>query len=60
MNAPVVTRAFRSFIDAYQPRHGFFITKDYNKKIIINHCDVHFISFSRLLDLFDRLSQILA
>ena len=60
MNAPVVTRAFRSFIDAYQPRHGFFITKDYNKKIIINHCEVHFISFARLLDLFDRLSQILA
>ena len=59
MNAPVVTRAFRSFIDAYQPKHGFFITKDYNKKIVINHCEVHFISFSRLLNLFDRLNEIL-
>jgi predicted AAA+ superfamily ATPase len=59
MSSPVVTRAFRSFIDAYQPRYGFFITKDYNKKVIINQCEVHFISFPRLLDLFERLSRIL-
>jgi len=60
MNSPIVTRAFRSFIDAYQPRHGFFITKDYNKKVLINNCEVHFISFSRLLCLFDRLKEVLA
>ncbi len=59
MNSPVVTRAFRSFIDAYQPRHGFFITKDYNKKVLINNCEVCFISFSRLFDLFDRLKGLL-
>lgn len=59
MTSPVVTRAFRSFIDAYQPKHGFFITKDYNKKVLINHCEVHFISFSRILDLFERLREIL-
>jgi len=59
MNSPVVTRAFRSFIDAYQPRFGFFITKDFNKKIVINNCEVHFISFSRLILLFDILKELL-
>ena len=59
MNAPVVTRAFRSFIDAYQPRYGFFITKDFNQKMMINHCEVHFISFSRLIYLFEKLKEIL-
>ena len=59
MNAPVVTRAFRSFIDAYQPKHGFFITKDYNKTVLINDCKVHFISFSRLLGLFDQLKELM-
>lgn len=57
MNDPVVTRAFRSFIDAYQPKLGFFITKDLNKKIIINHCEVHFISFLRLMKMFEILNN---
>ena len=59
MKEPVITRSFRSFIDAYQPRYGFFITKDFNKKIIINQCEISFISFSRLLRLFDRLKKII-
>lgn len=59
IKSPDITRSFRSFIDAYQPQHGFFITKDYNKKIIINGCEVHFISFSRLLDLFEHLKNLL-
>lgn len=59
MDQLVVTRSFRSFIDAYQPKHGFFITKNFNKKVVINHCEVNFISFSRLLLLFERLHEIL-
>lgn len=59
MNKPVVTRAFRSFIEAYQPRQGFFITKDFNGKIIVDQCEVSFISFSRLMKLFDMLKTIL-
>ena len=59
MNSPVVTRAFRSFIDAYQPQYGFFITKNFNKKIKINNCEVHFISFPRILMLFEMLKEIL-
>lgn len=59
MDKPVITRSFRSFIDAYQPRHGFYITKDFNTKMHINHCEVHFISFSRLLLFFKILKEIL-
>ncbi|MHB1947371.1 MAG: ATP-binding protein [Gammaproteobacteria bacterium] len=59
MNDAVVSRAFRSFIEAYQPKYGFFITKDFNKKILINNCQVYFISFSRILSLFEILKNIL-
>ena len=59
MNSPVVTRSFRSFIDAYQPRYGFYITKNFNKKIMVNNCEVHFISFSRITSLFESLKEIL-
>jgi uncharacterized protein len=60
MNSATITRSFRSFIEAYQPRYGFFITKDFNQKITINHCDIYFISFSRLNVLFDYLKKIVA
>ena len=59
INRAVVSRSFRSFIEAYQPRYGFFITKDFNKKVMIDHCEVHFISFSRLNRLFAVLKEIL-
>ena len=59
MNDPVITRAFRSFIEAYQPRYGFFITKDFNKKIIVDNCEVNFISFSRIIRLLEKLEAIL-
>lgn len=59
MNDAVVTRAFRSFIEAYQPKYGFFITKDFNKKIVVNNCQVYFIAFSRILSFFDTLKNIL-
>ena len=60
MNSATITRSFRSFVEAYQPRYGFFITKDFNQKITINHCDIYFISFSRLNVLFDYLKKIMA
>lgn len=60
MDSPVVTRSFRSFIDAYQPRIGFFITKNYNKKITVNNCEVHFVSFSRLETMLEMLTKLLS
>lgn len=59
MDRPTISRSFRSFIEAYQPKYGFFITKDFNKKILIDHCEVHFIAFSRLMTLFKILKDIL-
>lgn len=60
MTAPTVSKGFRSFIDAYQPRFGFFITKNFNHKMKIGECELHFISFSRLITLCDKLKNILA
>ncbi|MFT3742121.1 MAG: ATP-binding protein [Gammaproteobacteria bacterium] len=58
MQTPTISRGFRSFIEAYQPTHGFFITKDFNQKIMVGQCEVNFISFARLLRLFEKLAEI--
>ncbi len=57
MKDATITRGFRSFLEAYQPKYGFFITKEFNKKIIIDQCEIYFISFPRLLRLFDVISE---
>ena len=59
MNTATITRSFRSFIDAYQPLYAFYITKDFNQTITINHCEIHFISFSRLNVFFKLLGELL-
>lgn len=59
MKSPTISRAFRSFVDAYKPKNAFLITKDLNKIIMVNDCKIHFISFSRLIRLFDFLQEIL-
>lgn len=56
---PTLSKGFHSFIEAYQPRVGFFITKDFNKKIKINNCEVTFISIAHLNVLFEALKKIL-
>jgi len=59
MTSPTITRSFRSFIEAYQPQVGFFITKDFNKTVMIDQCEVHFISLTRILTLFEKLEMVL-
>jgi predicted AAA+ superfamily ATPase len=59
MNTPTVSKSFRSFVEAYQPKYGFYITKDFNKKIVLDHCEINFISFQRLLSLFQKLGKII-
>lgn len=59
MNRPTISRSFRSFLEAYQPRFGFFITQDFNEKVMIEDCEIYFISFYRLMDLFEKLKTIL-
>ncbi len=48
MTKPKITRSFRSFIEAYQPAQGIFITKNFNTSITVEGCAVHFISLARL------------
>lgn len=59
MSRPTITRGFRSFVEAYQPKHGFVITKDYNKKIVIDDCEIQFIAFSHLQNLFGALKAFI-
>lgn len=59
MNDPVISRSFRSFIEAYQPAYGFYITKNLNKRIIIDGCEIHFISFARLNHLFEIVNKVM-
>lgn len=59
MSRPIITKSFHSFIEAYQPRYGFFITKDFNQKVMVDTCEVHFISFARWLVFLERLEKIL-
>ncbi|OGV26211.1 MAG: ATPase [Legionellales bacterium RIFCSPHIGHO2_12_FULL_37_14] len=55
INAPTLSRSFRSFIDAYEPKYGYIVTKDYNKKISVNNCEISFISFANLPILLKKL-----
>jgi predicted AAA+ superfamily ATPase len=55
MKSATISRSFRSFVEAYQPNIGFFITKDFNKKLMLGKCEVHFISFGRLEQLLSQL-----
>lgn len=43
INRPTVSRGFRSFIQAYQPKQGIFITKNYKATIDIDGCAVSFM-----------------
>ena len=42
-NKPKITRAFRSFLETYQPKIGFIITKDYYAEEIILDCKINWI-----------------
>jgi hypothetical protein len=59
MSRPTITRGFRSFVEAYKPKNGFVITKDYNKKIVIDDCEIQFIAFSYLPNLFGVLKTLI-
>ncbi len=48
MTQAKISRSFRSFIDAYQPQTGIFVTKDFNDVVTINNCSIHFISLTKV------------
>lgn len=58
MDVATVSRSFRSFVEAYQPKIGFFITKDLNQIVQIDQCKIHFIAFSRMTQMIKLLQQV--
>lgn len=55
---PKVTRGFRSFIESYQPKYGFIITKDYYDQQEVAGCLVEWLpveDIQRCFQLFDRV-----
>lgn len=56
---PTVPRAFRSFIDAYNPKYGVIITKEYNTSININDCEIDFISINNISKFLEKINKVL-
>jgi uncharacterized protein len=59
LNKINITKSFRSFVDAYSPKTGIFITKDFLAKTELNGCVIHFIPFEHLTDALDIIAEIL-
>ncbi|MGE3954890.1 MAG: ATP-binding protein [Parachlamydiales bacterium] len=45
---PTVSRGFRSFIEAYHPKMGVIVTRDFVGRTQIDGCDVHFVPLTQL------------
>lgn len=52
---PAITRAYRSFLAAYQPLFGVVINKNIMAEAEFEGCKVHFIPLSQLRTLFDLI-----
>lgn len=57
---PSITRAFRSFLQAYQPKIAVYLTKNYIGKITIENTTVHFFAIDRLEDFIQLLQKFFA
>lgn len=55
MDSFSISRGFRSFIQAYQPKLGIIITKDLSGQAVFEKINIHFIPFSDLKKLFSVL-----
>lgn len=59
MNQPTLTRGFHSFIDAYEPKLAFFVTKNLYAKMEVKGCTVKFIPFSMLDKMLLQISEFI-
>lgn len=48
LSKPTVTRSFRSFVEAYKPKYGVIITKDYLGEAEVDGCKVRFMPYLML------------
>jgi uncharacterized protein len=59
MSTAKLTRSFHSFLEAYQPKNAFFITKNLYEVLHVDGCVIEFIPLEMLAKLFDRLNFLL-
>jgi len=57
MDVPHISRSFRSYIDAYKPKVGLYITKNILDKITVNDCTIHLIPFEDLEHIFPVIGK---
>ncbi len=58
MTKPAITRSYRSFLQAYQPKNGIFVTKDFLGTGLFENTMVHFIPLERLSQVFDFIAAL--
>lgn len=56
---PTISRSFRSFVEAYQPKKAIIITKDFLDKISIDACEIYFMPIKRLHKIFEVVRLVL-
>ncbi len=54
---PTISKGFRSFIEAYQPKHAVMVNKNLIEKVQVDGCLVHFIPLSQLSSMFDLIRE---
>jgi len=59
MHRPTISRGFRSFIEAYQPKKALYITKDLSAKVKVGSCDVFFYPLSQISKAFAHIEMVL-
>lgn len=55
MRNPMISRGFRSFIQAYQPKHAIIITKDLIATETIENCQILFIPLEQLGNMLNAI-----
>lgn len=58
MSSPSITRGYRSFLQAYQPKRAVVITKDFLGSELFEHVRVDFIPLAYLKNLFALIQDI--
>lgn len=53
---PTVSRSFRSFIDAYQPKKGFIVTINFTETLMLGEIQIYFIPLTKLDKIFVAFS----
>jgi len=58
LSAPAISRGYRSFLQAYQPKFAAVITKDFIGTERFENSEVHFIPLQYLTKLFDLINLL--